>query len=229
MKLILTEEQYKLLLKENEEPKSLEQFYEENGINKDDLSYLGKGDFGTAYSIGDGRVLKETSSKTEFEIAKQLENDNAPVLNAFAKIYKAEIVDGKMLIILEELDTDSKIEDLYYELQNLLEPQGLQMQYLDYLDIEGFETSDEYDTGDEDEYETEKIETSDEYDTGDEDEYETEKIEISDELKEFISDMEDIIKAYRYLGIEASDIRPENLGYAEDDTLKAFDIDDKRR
>ena len=191
MKLILTEEQYRLLLKENEEPKSLEQFYEENGINKDDLSHLGKGDFGTAYSIKDGRVLKITSSKNEFEIAQELEKDDAPVLNAFAKIYKTEIIDGKMLIILEELDTDSKIEDLYYELQNLLEPQGLPMQYLDYLDI------------------------------GEE--------QISDELDSFMSDMSDIIRAYRYLGIEASDIRPENLGYAEDDTLKAFDIDDKSR
>ena len=99
-KIILTENQYRLLLKENE--KSLEEFHKENNIDKDNLSYLGKGDFGTAYSIGDGRVLKETNSKTEFEIAKQLENDNAKVLNAFAKIYKAEIVDGKMLIIKDE-------------------------------------------------------------------------------------------------------------------------------
>lgn len=189
MKLILTEEQYKLLLKEDS--KSLEQFYEENGINEDDLSYLGKGDFGTAYSIGDGRVLKKTNSKTEFEIAKQLENDNAKVLNAFAKIYKAEIIDGKMLIILEELDTDSSIEYLYFELQDLLETQGLPMQYLDNLD------------------------------TGEE--------QISDELDSFMTDMSDIIRAYRYLGIEASDIRPENLGYAEDGTLKAFDIDNKNR
>lgn len=189
-KLILTENQYRLLLKENES-KSLEQFYEENNINEDNLSYLGKGDFGTAYSIGDGRVLKETNSKTEFEIAKQLENDNAKVLNAFAKIYKAEIIDGKMLIILEELDTDSSIEYLYYELQDLLETQGLPMQYLDNLD------------------------------TGEE--------QISDELDSFMSDMSDIIRAYRYLGIEASDIRPENLGYAEDGTLKAFDIDNKNR
>ena len=120
-----------------------------------------------------------------------MENDNAKVLNAFAKIYKAEIVDGKMLIILEELDTDSSIKYLYYELQDLLETQGLPMQYLDNLD------------------------------TGEE--------QISDELDNFMSDMSDIIRAYRYLGIEASDIRPENLGYAEDGTLKAFDIDDKQR
>lgn len=189
-KIILTENQYRLLLEENES-KSLEQFYEENNINEDNLSYLGKGDFGTAYSIGDGRVLKKTNSKTEFEIAKQLENDNVKVLNAFAKIYKAEIVDGKMLIILEELDTDSSIEYLYYELQDLLETQGLPMQYLDNLD------------------------------TGEE--------QISDELDSFMSDMSDIIRAYRYLGIEASDIRPENLGYAEDGKLKAFDIDNKNR
>ena len=188
MKLILTEEQYKLLLKE--EPKSLEQFYEENNINEDNLSFLGKGDFGTAYSIGDGRVLKKTNSKSEFEIAKQLENNNAKVLNAFAKIYKAEIVDGKMLIILEELDVDSNIEYLYYELQDLLEEQGLPIQYLDNLD--------------------------------------TGEVQISDELNSFMSDMSDIIRAYRYLGIEASDIRPENLGYDENGKLKAFDIDNKK-
>jgi hypothetical protein len=41
--------------------------------------------------------------------------------------------------------------------------------------------------------------------------------------------MEDIIRAYRTLGIVASDIRPENLGYSESGKLKAFDIDDKQR
>lgn len=34
-----------------------------------------------------------------------------------------------MLIILEELETDSHIEDLYYELQNYLDEQNLPIQY----------------------------------------------------------------------------------------------------
>jgi hypothetical protein len=189
-KIILTESQYNFLLKENES-KSLEQFYEENNIDKDNLSYLGKGDFGTAYSIGDRRVLKMTSSKNEFEIAKKLENNNSPVFDSFAKIYKTEIIGRDMYIILEELDTDSSIEDLYYELQNLLDEQGLPIQSLSYLD--------------------------------------TDELNISKELQSFMDDMEDIIRAYRTLGIEASDIRPENLGYSENLKLKAFDIDDKQR
>jgi len=54
-------------------------------------------------------------------------------------------------------------------------------------------------------------------------------MEISDELQSFMNDLDDIIRAYRYLGVEASDIRPENMGYSKDGKLKTFDIDDKRR
>lgn len=175
----------------NENSKTIEQFYLENDIDPDNLSFLGSGDFGKAYSIGDGRVLKTTSSKNEFNLAKQMENKNVPILDSIAKIYKTDIVNNKMLIILEELTEDSKIEDLFYELYNYLEEQGLPIQYLDNLD--------------------------------------TDELEISDELQNFINDMDDIIRAYRYLGIEASDIRPENMGYSNDGKLKAFDIDDKHR
>jgi hypothetical protein len=176
----------------NENIKTIDDFYNENDINPDDLSYLGRGDFGKAYSIGDGRVLKKTSSESEFNLAKEMENKNIPVLNnAFAKIYKTDIINGEMLIILEELKEDSHIEDLYYELNEYLEEQGLPIQYLDNLD--------------------------------------TDEIEISDELQSFMDDIDDINRAYRYLGIEASDIKTENLGYSKDRKLKAFDIDDKQR
>jgi hypothetical protein len=176
----------------NENIKTIDDFYNENDINPDDLSYLGRGDFGKAYSIGDGRVLKRTSSESEFNLAKEMENKNIPILNnAFAKIYKTDIINGEMLIILEELKEDSHIEDLYYELNEYLEEQGLPIQYLDNLD--------------------------------------TDEIEISDELQSFMDDIDDINRAYRYLGIEASDIKTENLGYSKDGKLKAFDIDDKQR
>jgi hypothetical protein len=55
------------------------------------------------------------------------------------------------------------------------------------------------------------------------------EIEISEKLQNFINDIEDIVRAYRYLGIEASDIQPDNLGYSSDGKLKAFDIDYKNR
>lgn len=175
----------------NENVKTIDDFYAENNINPDDLSYLGRGDFGEAYSIGDGRVLKKTSSKNEFNLAKQMEGKDIPVLNSIAKIYKTDIINNQMLIILEELEEDSHIEDLYYELQNYLDEQGLPIQYLDHLDID--------------------------------------EIEISDELQSFMNDLDDIIRAYRYLGVDASDIRPENMGYSKDGKLKAFDVDDKQR
>ena len=175
----------------NENVKTIDDFYAENNIDPDGLSYLGSGDFGKAYSIGDGRVLKMTSSKNEFSLAKQMEDKDIPVLNSIAKIYKTDIINNQMLIILEELEEDSHIEDLYYELQNYLDEQGLPIQYIDNLD--------------------------------------TDEMEISDELQSFMNDLDDIIRAYRYLGVEASDIRPENMGYSKDGKLKAFDIDDKQR
>ena len=175
----------------NESEKTLEDFYVENNIDPEELSYLGKGDFGTAYSTGDGRVLKRTTSKSEFKLATEMEQSDSPVLNSFVKIYKTEIVKGEMYILQEELIEDSHIEDLYYELESYLNDQGLPIQYLDHLD--------------------------------------TDDLDISDELQKFMDDIDDINRAYRYLGIEASDIRPENLGYSQDGKLKAFDIDDKQR
>ena len=168
------------------------QFYIDNNIDPENLSYLGKGDFGEAYSTGDGRVLKLTNSKSEFNLANEIINNNAEVLrNGFANIYKTEIVDNYMLILMEELDEDSHIEDLYYELQNYLEEQNLPIQYLNYL--------------------------------------ETDELELSDELISFIDDVDDIIRAYRYLGVEASDIKPDNMGRDKNNKIKAFDIDDKSR
>jgi hypothetical protein len=175
----------------NESEKTLEDFYVENNIDPEELSYLGKGDFGTAYSTGDGRVLKRTTSKSEFKLATEMEQSDAPVLNSFVKIYKTEIVKGEMYILQEELIEDSHIEDLYYELQSYLDEQGLPIQYLDHLD--------------------------------------TDDLDISDELQKFMDDIDDINRAYRYIGIEASDIKPDNLGYSQDGKLKAFDIDDKQR
>jgi serine/threonine protein kinase len=184
----------KQLLRENLENTSIskEMFFKNNNIDPEELSYLGSGDFGKAYSIGDGRVLKITSSNNEFKIAKELVGKNGiGILDGIVDFYAAEIVDGEKMIIMEELTEDSHIEDLYYELQNMLDEQGLPIQYLSHLD------TDEYD--------------------------------ISEDLLEFINDIDDINRAYQYLGIEASDIKPDNLGLDKNGKIKAFDIDDKKR
>lgn len=164
-------------------------FYKKNNIDPDELSYMGSGDFGEGYDIGDGRVLKITSSKSEFRIAKSLVGKDIPALDGFVNFYFADIVDGSYYIIMERLDEDSDIEDLYWELTNLLEEQGLPIQYLSHLD--------------------------------------TDDLDLNDEMLKFISDMEDVNHSYRYLGIEASDIKPDNLGVDSNGKIKAFDIDDK--
>lgn len=182
---------FKQFVNENIQTKSIHDFYLENNINPDDLQYLGNGDFGEAYSIGDGRVLKKTSSDNEFKLAKEMECKDIQVLSSIAKIYKTDIINGQKYIILEELEQDSRIEDLYSELSYYLDEQNLPIQYINYLD--------------------------------------NDNIDISDELQKFINDIEDINNAYRYLGIEASDISSDNLGYDKNGKLKAFDIDDRRR
>ena len=182
---------YTRKLRESLTGKSKEQFFMENNIDPEDLWYMGNGDFGTAYSIGDGRVLKVTRSESEFEIAQELIGKTGYQFEGFADFYVAEIVEDEMMIIMEELEEDSDIEDLWYQLDNLLSQEGIPVQYLGHLDL------DEYD--------------------------------IDEELQEFINDVEDINWGYRALGIEASDIRPENMGRDKNGKVKAFDIEDRRR
>jgi len=78
--------------------------------------------------------------------------------------------------------------------QNLLEQQGLPIQYLGNLDEDDLNPEDKM---------------------------------LYQELSNFINGLENINRAYRNLGIEASDISPDNLGYDKNGVLKAFDIDDK--
>lgn len=160
-------------------------------IDYSDLSFLGRGDFGEAYSHGN-KVYKFTTSKNESKLANEILKNNSKIYEAFADIYDVlDLGDGITLIVQEELEADSNIENLYYELQNYLDEQGLPIQYLHRLD--------------------------------------TDEIEITDELERFMDDLYDIIRAYNNLGVEASDIRPDNMGYSKEGKLKAFDIDDKRR
>lgn len=182
----------KKLLRESllkEDVLTKDEFFIKYGIDEDDLSYLGSGDFGKAYSVGDGKVLKITNSKSEFGFAKEIAGKNIPALDGFADIYVAEKVDNQYYIIMEELDEDSDIEDLYYQVEELLSNEGLPIQYLHMLD--------------------------------------TDELELDDDLLKFISDIEDINRSYRYLGIEASDIKPDNLGVDKNGKVKAFDIDDR--
>ena len=170
-----------------------EDFYLKNNIDSEKLSYLGKGDYGTAYSINNtGKVLKITSSYSEYEIAKQLIGKSNEY-DGFVEFYDAAEINGEYYIIGEEVEEDSRIEDLYYDLSNMLETQGLPMQYLEYFDESAYEGT------------------------------------WNSEMEHFTSEISTINRSYRMLGIEASDLRPENLGRDKDGNLKAFDIEDRRK
>jgi hypothetical protein len=160
------------------------------GLNPENLTWMGSGDFGNAYDTGDGRVIKVTSSPSEFNIARQLIGQTG----FFAQIYDTKEINGEYVILQEKLEEDSDIENNFYILLNLLEEQGLPIQYLSNL-----------------------------YPDDLSEEGQSQYYEISS----FIDAIENICREYRMLGIEASDIRPENLGYDKNGILKTFDMDDK--
>lgn len=113
----------------------VEDFYRKNNIDKDKLIYLGKGDFGTAYQIDDDRVLKITTSKSEFDYAKDLIGKDKQ-FSSLSKIYDAEKINGNYYIISEYLNEDSSIEEKYNEVRNMLDEVGYSMFELPSLDFD---------------------------------------------------------------------------------------------
>lgn len=165
------------------------EFYQKYDIDPERLNYAGKGDFGIAYYTGDLRILKITKAKSEFELAKNLVGNTEYWTNALVKIYAAEEVEGEKWILMEELNLDSEIEQYFYEVQSILDQEGLPIQYIHYIDWDDKE--------------------------------------VPEDVVYFANQIDSINLAYRHLGVEASDIRPENLGYDKNGKLKAFDIHDR--
>lgn len=88
----------------------------------DDFSWLGSGDIGDAYSVGDDMVIKITNSQEEFICAHHLlDEDNDYIANIQdMRIYP----DGSFAILMEKVDTDG-VEDLFYELLSVIEEKDL--------------------------------------------------------------------------------------------------------
>ena len=160
------------------------------GLDPESLTHMGQGDNGEAFDAGNGKVIKVTSSSSEVEIAKQLLGK----YGAHATIYDVKQVGSSFVIYQEMLKMDSDIEYKYYQLEELLNQQGLPIQYIGNFDEDELGPAD-------------KI--------------------IYNELSDFIIGIENINREYRILGIEASDIQPDNMGYDAQRNLKAFDLDDK--
>lgn len=140
---VITNFKYFNKIYESRKYEQIENFFKRNNIVEDDLAYLGRGDFGTAYAIDDERVLKISSSKAEFESAKEI-LQKSDKLEHIAKIYDVEEIPensyrGKYFIIVELLEQEG---DLEYKLHDLYEynPDGLMG--VDYIDTDEIEDED---------------------------------------------------------------------------------------
>lgn len=141
--IVITNFKYFNKIYESRKYEQMENFFKRNNIVGDDLAYLGRGDFGTAYAIDDERVLKISSSKAEFESAKEI-LQKGDKLEHIAKIYDVEEIPensyrGKYFIIVELLEQEG---DLEYKLHDLYEynPDGLMG--VDYIDTDEIEDED---------------------------------------------------------------------------------------
>lgn len=123
-----------------------DEFLVQHDMSEDDVHYMGSGEFGSAYSIGNDKVLKITTSKSEAELAHQIMNGN---FSSFVKIYSVDPSDdGNYYIIQEELTEDSNLENTWYCVTDALESQGLGVQEVGNFDEDeyieqGGELSDE--------------------------------------------------------------------------------------
>lgn len=113
-----------------------EEFLEKEGIDPDDIGWLGGGENGNAYDLGDGRVLKITRSNNEYQKALEVKGKR---FSNLIDIYSAEKVGSAYYIIMEDLDMDPQDEALFYETLEILNTQGLPITYISYFDQEEYE------------------------------------------------------------------------------------------
>ena len=116
-------------------------FYTRNKIDPDDLCFAGSGDFGEAYHAGKKRILKKTTSKSEYEFAKKIMNGHYP---SFVKIYDVdEVKDGtthhSYFILQDELNIDQDDESMFHQLSEMLDTQGVPIAYISHFDESEYE------------------------------------------------------------------------------------------
>lgn len=113
-----------------------------NNIPFNKVSYIGSGEFGNAYWLGNGKVLKITTSESEYEIASQILNKKLPGLVTF--YFAATIGNNfRYALVMDEVDTDSSIEDDFSRVEMILSTQGLGISYegLTYFNEDDYDQS----------------------------------------------------------------------------------------
>lgn len=111
---------------------SFMEFCKKHNIDIDELNYMGSGDFGSAYEYND-QVIKITSDKQEFEIAKNLVGKQSACM---AEIFYVDMVGGNYFIVMEKLEQPSEIEDLFYQLLLYCEENETDIEEVDVDEIE---------------------------------------------------------------------------------------------
>lgn len=120
----------------------LENFLQDNEIEFNSINWLGSGEYGNAYSLGNGMVLKITNSPSEFEIAGQLWHKNIPgLVQVYERGWYREEKPVLYYIVMEELDTDSSIEDMFSRVELILSTQGLDISQTSSFDEDEYDGS----------------------------------------------------------------------------------------
>lgn len=113
-----------------------EEFLVREGVDPDEIGWLGGGENGNAYDLGDGRVLKITRSNNEYQKALEIKGKR---FSNLIDIYSAEKVGSAYYIIMEDLDMDPQDEALFHETLGVLSTQGIPITYISYFDQEEYE------------------------------------------------------------------------------------------
>lgn len=120
----------------------LENFLRNNEIEFSSIDWLGSGEYGNAYSLGNGKVFKITNSDSEFEIAGQILNKNiSGFVRVFDRGWYREEKPKQYYIVMEELDTDSSIEDMFSRVEMILTTQGLDISQTGSFDEDEYDGS----------------------------------------------------------------------------------------
>jgi len=129
------------MIKRYSELNTIKKFYLKHNIDPEEWDFLGSGAFGTAYAVGDDRVLKITNSESEFKIAKEIEGKKIPgIVNIYVAEFAGESPLSRRYFILQEmLEEDSSIEDLFPQVSILLDTQGLPITYIGHFDMDEYE------------------------------------------------------------------------------------------
>jgi len=119
----------------------LETFLRNEDIEFNSVNYLGEGEYGTAYSLGNGKVFKLTNSANEFEIAGQILHKKIPGIVQYHDRGWYSDKPTIYYIVMDEVDTDSSIEDMFYRVELILTTQDLDISQINYFDEDEYDGS----------------------------------------------------------------------------------------